>query len=153
MPTASGNDYRELSLHSLESDSDDNFHKQDAGTGEDAQQDENILREEDEREKITLGQKEQSESSDFYNGNEAFKDRLKPKNAKSKKFRNQKTRRRKHEGLGEDGELLYEMEEGGQQSETSSQASSNLVELEELDKLNLQSKHASKVNITERPMI
>ena len=144
MTTATGSDYRELSLHSSDSDTDDNSTAQNRTT-EVAEQDNRILEEEDEREKLILEQKENPERRSFSNGNGAFMDRPISDKIRGRKGRSNKARRRKHEGLGEDGALMYEMEEGAQRSETSSQASSSSVEL---DRLNLQSRHTSKVKYT-----
>ena len=106
--------------------------------------DHDLLREEEEREELLSQTTTQRSSKGFFE--------RKPKQTKpgqdegSTSIKLHKSRKkRKHKrksGHDEEGELMYEMEEGGPKSETSSQASSSSVEL------NRMSSHGpvSKVN-------
>ncbi|KAG8530669.1 uncharacterized protein KY384_004024 [Bacidia gigantensis] len=93
-----------------------------------------ILEEEEEREELLTARTETSSTPKFLSSK--IRDiRLNGKLGRaSKRDGYRKTRREEHGDLDENGELMYEMEEGGPHSEISSQASSSSAEL---DKLNL----------------
>ena len=131
--------YDEVSpLSSSESESED---EDQARTSTSARRDQEVLREEDERENLLLKHRDDGDASEQQEG---FLGRT---------FKSHKKKRRKEEGgrkrgvgkkgeEGEDGELMFEMEEGGPQSEISSQAS---MSSSELDKMNLATRRPTKV--------
>ena len=112
-----------------------------------AEYDRGLLDEEEEREKLlAAGGTQKAPSKGFFGRRQ--KDQkpaeIELDESKRKPRRSHKTRReKKGSGKDEEGELLYEMEEGGETYDTSSQASSSSAEL---DKLNSTHSSMSKVN-------
>ena len=102
-----------------------------------AERDHDLLDEEEEREKLLATRGTQNASSKGF-----FSRRRKDKRPseielnekKRPSLRPHKTRKeKKGSGKDEEGELLYEMEEGGETYDTSSQASSSSAELDKQD--------------------
>lgn len=117
-----------------------------------AEHDRGLLDEEEEREKLLIaGGAQKTSSKGFFGRRQKDKKlaEIELNENERKPRRSHKTRRdKKGSGKDEEGELLYEMEEGGETYDTSSQASSSSAELE---KLNLAHSSMSKVipmNIT-----
>lgn len=111
-----------------------------------AEHDRGLLDEEEERERLlAAGSVQKTPSKGFFGRRQDIKrpGEVELGENKRKPRRSHKTRREK-KGIGKDeeGELLYEMEEGGETYDTSSQASSSSAEL---DKLNLARSSMSKV--------
>ena len=108
-----------------------------------AEHDHEILDEEEEREKLLAGENTKDAPTGFFGRRH---DRRQPdmdKQASRGLCRSRKKRKHVRGGShDEEGELMYEMEEGGPRSETSSLASSSSTEL---DKLNLKQSSMSKV--------
>ena len=108
-----------------------------------AENDHEILDEEEEREKLLAGEKTKDAPRGFFSrrhkGGQADVNKQ-----GSRGLRRSRKRRKQARGgsRDEEGELMYEMEEGGPRSETSSLASSSSTEL---DKLNLRQSSMSKV--------
>ena len=105
-----------------------------------ARYDRGILDEEEEREKLLTNDRNRQAIM----GLDSRKD---GRTVNTEKTGHRSKRRRKKRPSAyqdEEGELMYEMEEGGPRSETSSQASSSSTGL---DKLNLQSRHTSRVSL------
>ena len=121
--------YQDVSPLSSDADSDDE-------PSEVRNHDHELLQEDEERENLLLQGSKRASPKGFFNrasrNNEG--DGLKKQEARRK--------RRRHGGTDEDGELMYEMEEGGPHSDISSQAS---MSSSELDKLNLAHRKPSKV--------
>ena len=116
------------------------------GSLEVAHQDQRLLEEEEEREKLLTATSTSKPSTSFF----GKRQRGLPPNetpAEEKQNSTRRSRRRRKHGRGksqdEDGELMFEMEEGGPQSETSSQASRSSSEL---DKMNLAQTSSSKAS-------
>lgn len=111
-----------------------------------AEHDRGLLDEEEEREKLlTAGDAQKVPSKGFFGRRRKDKKpaEIELNENKRKPRRSHKTRReKKGSGKDEEGELLYEMEEGGESYDTSSQASASSAEL---DKLNLTHSSISKV--------
>ena len=108
-----------------------------------AEHDHEILDEEEEREKLLAGESTRDAPRSFFGRGHKGGQANMIKQA-SRGLR-QSRKRRKHARGGsrdEEGELMYEMEEGGPTSETSSLASSSSTEL---DKLNFKQSSTSKV--------
>ena len=111
-----------------------------------AEHDRGLLDEEEEREKLLIGGRAHKDPpKGFFGRRQKDKepsvielDENKKKPERARKSRGGKKRNRKDE----EGELLYEMEEGGETYDASSQASSSSAEL---DKLNLSHSSMSKV--------
>lgn len=112
-----------------------------------AEHDRGLLDEEEEREKLlAVGGARKAPSKGFFGRRQKEKKPAEIElNENSQKPRRPHTTRREKKGSGKDeeGELLYEMEEGGETYDTSSQASSSSAEL---DKLNLAHSSMSKVD-------
>ena len=110
-----------------------------------AEHDHEILDEEEEREKLLAGESTGDAPRGFFSkrhkGGQADMNKQ-----VSRKLRRSKKKMRHARGgsRDEEGELMYEMEEGGPTSETSSLASSSSTEL---DKLNLKQSSMSKVRL------
>ena len=108
--------------------------------------DRGLLEDEEEREKLLTGGSTRNTSSGFFStrrkderlGEDMSKHAS--RNARRSRKRRKNTKINRHD---EDGELIYEMEEGGRISYSSSQASSSSAEL---DKLNLPHSSMSKVS-------
>ena len=110
-----------------------------------AEHDREVLQEEEEREKLLTAGNAQKPSRGFFNRNpREGLPTIGEGQGKGTRPRRQRTRRRAKQigSHDEEGELMYEMEEGGRRSDTSSQASSSSIEL---DKLNLAHSPMSKV--------
>ena len=108
-----------------------------------AEHDQEILHEEEEREKLLAGETTRDAPRGFFNRRHKGGQGVKNKQASSGLRRSRKKRKHARGGSrDEEGELMYEMEEGGPTSETSSLASSSSTEL---DKLNLKQSLMSKV--------
>ena len=108
-----------------------------------AEHDHKILDEEEEREKLLAGGSTKNAPRSFFSKRHKSGQADLNKEA-SRKLRQSRKRKRHTRGSSrdEEGELMYEMEEGGPTSETSSLASSSSTEL---DKLNLKQASMSKV--------
>lgn len=114
-----------------------------------ADHDRGLLEEEEEREELLTTGKVQQLSKGFFGRRRKEVGPAKLEDEKSrKKARRKKRRDKKSSRHDEEGELMYEMEEGGPRSETSSQASQSSAEL---DKLNLV--HASSSKVSTRAFI
>ena len=127
-------DVSPLSSDASEIDSDDDpIARHARSSTEIAKHDHELLREEEERENLLNPEKNRSTPSGLFD-----------RTFGSKEKRAQKERgKRKHYGANdEEGELMYEMEEGGSHSEVSSQASMSSVAL---DKMNLARQRPSRV--------
>ena len=111
-----------------------------------AEHDRGLLDEEEEREELlTAGGAKKAPSKGFFGRRRKDKKpaEIELNETKRKPRRSHKTRReKKGSGKDEEGELLYEMEEGGESYDTSSQASASSAEL---NKLNLTHSSMSKV--------
>ena len=151
-PTAQERDLRE-SYRDESSDPESDFENdpvaQHARTSTElAQHDRGLLDEEEEREKLlAAGGVQPAPSKGFFGRRHRDGEPAGTELNKNKRRlrRSHKTRRgKKRSGKDEEGELLYEMEEGGKSYDTSSQASSSSGEL---DKLNLA--HSSMSKVTE----
>jgi len=109
-----------------------------------ADHDRKLLDEEEEREKLLTAGNTRNIPRSFFNRRR--NDVQLNHGGKTGKRTVHKSRRRRRKTKGsshdEEGELMYEMEEGGPKSETSSQASSSSAEL---DKMNLAHSSMSKV--------
>ena len=139
MRNTSESPYQDISPLSSDAESEDDPVIRNArDSTETARHDITLLEEEEEREKLISNHREKPDAQGLST--------RKPRAGKGerKAYRTGNRRKRKHEGLGENGQLMYEMEEGGPQSETSSQASLSSVEL---DKMNSHIRHASRVSI------
>lgn len=112
-----------------------------------AEHDRGLLDEEEESEKLlAAGGAQKAPSKGFFGRRQQDKKLAETElnENKRKPRRSHKTRReKKGSGKDEEGELLYEMEEGGETYDTSSQASSSFAEL---DKQNLA--HSSMSQVT-----
>ena len=110
-----------------------------------AEYDHEILDEEEEREKLLAGESTKDAPRGFFSKRHKSGQADLNKEA-SKKLRRSRKKRRHARGSSrdEEGELMYEMEEGGPTSETSSLAASSSTEL---DKLNLKQSSISKVRL------
>lgn len=112
-----------------------------------AEHDRGLLDEEEEREKLlAAGGTQKVPSKGFFGRRQKVQKPVEIElNASKRKPRRSHTTRRQKKGSSKDeeGELLYEMEEGGETYDTSSQASSSSAEL---DKFNLAHSSMSKVN-------
>lgn len=99
-----------------------------------AQLDRELLDEEDGREKLLIVGSTRDKPRGFFNDrrNDGQSKGSGGKTGKRIAHRSWK-RRRKAKGSSHDGDLMYEMEEGGPKSEISSQASSSSVELYKMD--------------------
>ncbi len=108
-----------------------------------AEHDHEILDEEEEREKLLAGESTRDAPRGFFSGRHKGGQADMNKQA-SRRLRRSRKRRKHARGSSrdEEGELMYEMEEGGPRSETSSLASSSSTEL---DKLNLKQSSISYV--------
>lgn len=110
-----------------------------------AEHDREILNEEEEREKLLAGESTGDASTGFFSRRHKVGQADMNKQVSRKLRRSRKKRRHARGGSrDEEGELMYEMEEGGPTSETSSLASSSSTEL---DKLNLKQSSMSKVRL------
>ena len=110
-----------------------------------AEYDREVLQEEEEREKLLTAGDAQKPSRGFFHKSPREEERTtyRGQEKRARPRRQHKKRRAKQIGShDEEGELMYEMEEGGRQSDTSSQASSSSIEL---DNLNLTHSSMSKV--------
>ena len=108
-----------------------------------AERDHEILDEEEEREKLLAGENSRDATRGFFS--RRHKGGQADMNKQASRGLRRSKKKRKHARGGsrdEEGELMYEMEEGGPTSETSSLASSSSTEL---DKLNLKQSSMSKV--------
>ena len=108
-----------------------------------AENDHEILDEEEEREKLLAGENTKDAPRGFFS--RRLKSGQTDVNKQASGDLRRSRKRRKHARGGsrdEEGELMYEMEEGGPRSDTSSLASSSSTEL---DKLNLRQSPMSKV--------
>ena len=108
-----------------------------------AERDYEILDEEEEQEKLLAGENTKGAPAGFFG--RRHKGRQADTNKQASRGLRRSRKKRKHVRGGshdEEGELMYEMEEGGPRSETSSLASSSSTEL---DKLNLKQSSMSKV--------
>lgn len=148
MPTAPGDlrDYRDKSSDSESDFENDPISEHSRISSETAIRDQSLLEEEEEREKLLAATSTQkSPSKGFFSRRlkeekpaEIELNEKKPRHRRSHKTRREKT----GSGKDEEGELLYEMEEGGESYDTSSQASSSSTEL---DKQNSAHSSMSKV--------
>lgn len=128
--------YKDVSPLTSDSESDTDPAVQRArNSTEVAGQDRDILHEEEERENLLYGKHGHS-------GKKEYTDQGFVGNAK-RKAKQFKKKRYGSVGNDENGELMYEMEEGGPHSDISSQASMSSVEL---DKLNLSHHRQSRVS-------
>ena len=111
-----------------------------------AEYDHEILDEEEEREKLLTGGSARDGTRGFFSKRHKSGQADLNKEA-SRKHRRSRKRRRHVRGSScdEEGELMYEMEEGGPTSETSSLASSSSTEL---DNLKLKQASMSKVRLS-----
>ena len=109
-----------------------------------AKHDNDILAEEDEREELLTRDRNGHGSGDKHKSFWAVRSDSQEKKSLRREARRSKRRksRRTREKNDEEGELMFEMEEGGPKSDTSSQASSSSIEL---DKTNLERPRKSKV--------
>lgn len=108
-----------------------------------AEHDHEILNEEEEREKLLAGENTKDATTGFFSRRHKGGQANMNKQASRGLCRSRKKRKHARGGSrDEEGELMYEMEEGGPRSETSSVASSSSTEL---DKLNLRRSSMSKV--------
>ena len=128
---------------------DDPVTKQGGTLTEIAHHDRGVLEEEEEREKL-LGIKGRPNASQGFLGRR-FNEKQSggsEGNDNSRKMRRSRKRRRKQRESShdEEGELMYEMEEGGPKSDISSQASSSSIEL---DKTNMGLSFKTKVSSTQ----
>lgn len=106
-------------------------------SGEIAEHDHGLLDEEEEREKLLATRTTQKTLSQGFFGRRQKGNgsaEIEPNEKKQRPRRPHKTRReKKGSGKDEEGELLYEMEEGGETYDTSSQASSSSADLDKQD--------------------
>ena len=110
-----------------------------------AEYDHEILDEEEEREKLLAGGSTRDAPKGFFSKRHKSGQADLNKEASRKLRRSRKERRHaRGSSRDEEGELMYEMEEGGPTSEKSSLASSSSTEL---DKLNLKQSSISKVRL------
>ena len=120
-----------------------------------AEHDQGLLDEEEEREKLLASEGTQKASSKGF-----FSKRQKDKrsveielsNQKQQPRRSHKTRReKKGSSKDEEGELLYEMEEGGETYDTSSQASSSSAELDKQGLIHSPTSKVLHTSVTVKP--
>ena len=127
-------DVSPLSSDASEIDSDDDPIARNARSSiEITKHDHELLREEEERENLLNPDKNRSTPSRFFDrtfGN------------KEKRAQKERGKRKHHGANDEEGELMYEMEEGGPHSDVSSQASMSSIAL---DKLNISRQRPSRV--------
>lgn len=110
-----------------------------------SERDHEILDEEEEREELLAGKSTKDAQRGFFSKRHKGGQADMNKQASRKLRRSRKKKRHSRGGSrDEEGELMYEMEEGGPTSETSSLASSSSTEL---DKLNLKQSSMSKVRL------
>lgn len=140
-PTAQERDPKE-GYKDESSDADSDFEndladQQARNSTEVAEHDRGLLDEEEEREKLLIaGGAQKTSSKGFFGRRQKDKKlaEIELNENERKPRRSHKTRRdKKGSGKDEEGELLYEMEEGGETYDTSSQASSSSAELEKLN--------------------
>lgn len=105
-----------------------------------AQHDRDLLLEEEEREKL-LTKEDQQEAQRTFSKPRGLRGQRTSERSRHSRKKRRHARRTSHD---EEGELIYEMEEGGPRSDTISQASSSSAEL---DKLNLTHSSISKVSV------
>ena len=135
---------------SMPSDADSDFEddpivRHDRNSAEIAERDHEILDEEEEREELLAGESTKDAPRGFFSKRHKGGQADMNKQASRKLRRSRKKKRHARGGSrDEEGELMYEMEEGGPTSETSSLASSCSTEL---DKLNLKQSSMSKVRL------
>ena len=121
-----------------ESDLEDDLGSQHARNSTDAaERDHGLLDEEEEREELLAGTSIKTGPSKGFFGRGRKGKRpagIEPRNSKQQRRRPHKTRKHKKGGSkDEEGELLYEMEEGGETYDTSSLASSSSAEIDKPD--------------------
>ncbi|KAI4161608.1 MAG: hypothetical protein LQ342_004749 [Letrouitia transgressa] len=101
-----------------------------------AEHDRGLIREEEERENL-LSSSKSTEKRKFFGKRKKAEDFTPPNNQRARRNVIHKNKKRKHKAASdEEGELMYEMEEGGPTSEISSQASTSSVDLD-MPKLDL----------------
>ena len=128
--------YKDVSPLTSDSESDtDPIVQRARNSTEVAGQDQDILHEEEERENLLYGKHRHSGKKEYTDQGFVGKATRKAKQFKKKRYG--------PVGNDENGELMYEMEEGGPHSDISSQASMSSVEL---DKLNLSHHRHSRVS-------
>ena len=136
MPTAQGDlreGYRDVSSDAESDFENDPISQHGRISSETAIRDQSLLEEEEEREKLLAARSTQKAPSKGFFGRRPKEERpaeIELNEKKQRHRRSHKTRReKKGSGKDEEGELLYEMEEGGETYDTSSQASSSSAEL------------------------
>lgn len=136
--------YEELPPISSDDDSDNEplAHNARSST-ERAEHDHTLLEEEEEREKLLLGQ---SRTKPVRQGFFSKKSGLLENVAGRRKSRRSRRRRKGKTATDENGELMFEMEEGGPLTPLSDISSRASASSTELDKLRLQGRHSSKVS-------
>ena len=116
-------------------------------SSEGAHHDQDLLEEEEEREKLLTGTSKAKSLEGLFNKRRR-EDPFHGTKVKEKLRSNRRSSNRRNHRRGkskdEDGELMFEMEEGGPRSETSSQASQSSSDL---DKMNLADASSSKVSL------
>ena len=107
--------------------------------------DHGILAEEEEREKLLTGGDPQDAPRDFFKSSSHINKKI------------HRPRRRRRKGItrshDEEGKLMYEMEEGGPRSDTSSQASSSSAELDKLNPARPPMSKVSRVSLYGRTQV
>jgi len=141
--------YEDVSPLTSDADSgfeDDPVVKHARNSTEIAEHDRELLDEEDEREKLLTARSPRDTPRGFFNRRRK-EEHSSGTGGKIYKRTTQKSRKKRRKTKGgshdKEGELVYEMEEGGPKSETSSQASSSSAEL---DKMNLAHSSRSRVS-------
>lgn len=140
-PTAQERDlkegYRDDSSHADSDFEHDPFSKHVRESAEIAEHDHGLLDEEEEREKLLATRNTQKTLSQGFFGRRQKGKRPAETEHNEKKQRTRRLhksrREKKGSGKDEEGELLYEMEEGGETYDTSSQASSSSADLDKQD--------------------
>ena len=99
-----------------------------------AKHDKELLREEEEREKLLTSEGTREARPGFFSRpKDGLLAKSKVKGTRRTNLSRRKRKSRKSSIHDEEGKLMYEMEEGGPRSETSSQASSSSIELNKVN--------------------
>ena len=140
----SSGSYEELSPISSDDDSDNEPLADNARSStERAEHDHTLLEEEEEREKLLLGKhRTKPVRQGFFSKKSGLLDNV----AGRQKSRKSRRRRTGKTATDESGELMFEMEEGGPLTPLSDISSRASASSTELDKLNLQDPHSSRVS-------
>lgn len=147
----SGDTYEELPPTSSDDDSDNGTLAQNVrGSTERAEHDHTLLEEEEEREKLLSGE---SGTKPVRQGFFSKKSGLLENVARRQKSRRSRKRRKGKTATDENGELMFEMEEGGPLTPLSDISSRASVSSTELDRLNLQEQRSSKVKFQSWPAL